>query len=57
LAFIGVKMLIEFFDIHISIYVSLGVIVICLAGSIFYSMHATRKEVPKEVGDDPKDLQ
>lgn len=51
LAFIGVKMLIEFFDIHISIYVSLGVIVLCLTSSIFYSIHAVRKGLPKELND------
>ncbi len=38
LVFIGVKMLVEFFDIHISIYISLAVIVFCIASSIFYSM-------------------
>ena len=52
LIFIGVKMLIEYFDIHISIYVSLAVIVLCLAGSIFYSMHAARKGVPKPITDE-----
>ena len=36
LVFIGVKMLIESF-VHISIYVSLGVIVVCIAGAIIYS--------------------
>lgn len=51
LVFIGVKMLIEYFDIRISIYISLGVIVLCLAGSIFYSMFAKRKGVPKAVDD------
>jgi tellurite resistance protein TerC len=51
LIFIGVKMLIEYFNIHISIYISLAVIVLCLGGSILYSMHASRKGVPKEVDD------
>jgi tellurite resistance protein TerC len=51
LIFIGVKMLIEYFDIHISIYISLAVIILCLGGSILYSMHASRKGVPKEVDD------
>jgi tellurite resistance protein TerC len=37
LVFIGVKMLIEFFGIHIPILASLGVIVVCLGGSILYS--------------------
>jgi tellurite resistance protein TerC len=44
LAFIGVKMLIEFFDVHISIYVSLAVIVFCLVGSILFSQFITRRD-------------
>jgi tellurite resistance protein TerC len=51
LVFIGVKMLIEFFDIHISIYISLAVIVVCIAGSILYSLYANRKGLPKEIHD------
>ncbi|WP_207495622.1 TerC/Alx family metal homeostasis membrane protein [Aridibaculum aurantiacum] len=51
LVFIGVKMLIEFFDIHISIYISLAVILVCLLGSILYSMQVKRKGTPKEVDD------
>jgi tellurite resistance protein TerC len=51
LIFIGVKMLIEFFDIHISIYISLAVIVLCLGGSIFYSMYASRRGVPEKMED------
>jgi tellurite resistance protein TerC len=47
LVFIGVKMLIEFFHIRIPIYYSLGVIVLCLAASIFYSMHHERKHGTK----------
>lgn len=42
LVFIGVKMLIEFFNIHISITVSLSVIVVCLLGSVLYSLRASR---------------
>lgn len=52
LVFIGVKMLIEFFHIRISIYISLAVIVACIAGSIFYSLYAARKGVPPEVKDE-----
>lgn len=48
LIFIGVKMLIEFFDIHISIYISLAVIVLCISGSILYSHFTKRKGIPKE---------
>ncbi len=32
LVFIGVKMLIEYFDIHIPIWISLSVIILCLVG-------------------------
>jgi len=46
LIFIGVKMLIEYFDIHISIFISLAVILVCLGGSVLYSIHATRKGLP-----------
>lgn len=50
LILIGVKMLIEFFGIHIHIGISLGVIVACLAGSILYSMRTQReKAVPEEL--------
>jgi tellurite resistance protein TerC len=46
LIFIGIKMLIEFFHIHIPIGISLGVIVACLATAIFYSIHKQKKGVP-----------
>lgn len=46
LIFIGVKMLIEYFGIHISIYISLGVIVACIAGSVVYSIYH-KKPAPK----------
>src|SRR5215203_3369096 len=42
LIFIGLKMLVEFFDIHVPIYVSLMMIVICLGGSIVYSIQITK---------------
>jgi tellurite resistance protein TerC len=48
LIFIGVKMLIEFFGIHLSIGVSLLVIVLCLAGSILYSIQVKRKQAKKK---------
>ncbi len=44
LMFIGIKMLIEFFDIHISIFISLAVIIACLSGSIVYSIYHQRKK-------------
>jgi tellurite resistance protein TerC len=48
LIFIGVKMLIEFFGIHISIFVSLCVIMLCLSGSILYSIEAKRRRAIKK---------
>ena len=44
LVFIGIKMLIEFFDIHISIFVSLGFILLCLGGSMVYSILVNRRK-------------
>jgi tellurite resistance protein TerC len=43
LMFIGLKMLVTFFDVHVPVYVSLIVIVVCLAGSIFYSLRFGKK--------------
>jgi tellurite resistance protein TerC len=43
LVFIGVKMLVEYFDIHISIYISLAVIVVCLVSAILFSMYRNKK--------------
>lgn len=51
LVFIGVKMLIEYFEIHIPIYVSLIVIVACLGGSILYSLYHQKKNVSDEITD------
>ena len=48
LVFIGIKMLIEFFGIHIPILVSLGVIVLCLGGSILYSHYHDKPGIPPE---------
>jgi tellurite resistance protein TerC len=53
LFFIGVKMLIEFFGIHISIYVSLGVIVACIAGSVLYSIYHDK---PKHISSTEEQL-
>jgi tellurite resistance protein TerC len=48
LVFIGVKMLIEFFHIKISVVISLLVILVCLIASIIYSvMVADKEEVTK----------
>lgn len=43
LIFIGVKMLISFFDIHIHIGISLAVIFLCITGSILLSMLKNRR--------------
>ena len=43
LIFIGLKMLVEYFNIHVPIYISLMMIVICLGGSIVYSIQATKR--------------
>ena len=45
LIFIGMKMLVEYLGIHISIFVSLCVIVVCLAGAILYSIQHNRKKI------------
>jgi tellurite resistance protein TerC len=45
LIFIGLKMLaeIKYIDIHIPVYISLIVIVVCLAGAILYSVQVSQK--------------
>ena len=43
LIFIGLKMLVEYFNIHVPIYISLMMIVICLGGSVAYSMQVTKR--------------
>ena len=52
LVFIGVKMLIEYFDIHVSIWVSLSAIIVCIVGSIVYSIYHTKANIPEEVTDE-----
>ena len=47
LLYIGVKMLIVKW-IHIPVWVSLLVIIVCISGSIFYSIHHQRKGVPED---------
>jgi len=44
LVFIGLKMLVEFFDIHVPIVISLLVILVCLITSIVYSMSVANRE-------------
>ena len=52
LVFIGVKMLIEYFDIHIPIWISLSVIVICLVGSIIFSLYNKKIDIPADATDE-----
>ena len=43
LVFIGLKMLVEYFGIHLPVWVSLLAIVSCISSSILFSMYKTRK--------------
>ncbi len=57
LVFIGVKMLAEHWinqwvSKNIQVFISLGVIMLCISGSIFYSIFINRKGVPPDVKDD-----
>ena len=52
LVFIGVKMLIEYFDIHIPVWISLCVIVVCLVGSIIFSIYHKKIDIPEDATDD-----
>ncbi len=44
LVFVGLKMLVEYFDVQIPVYISLLVILVCIAGGIAYSMWVNRKK-------------
>lgn len=44
LIFIGLKMLVAYFDIDVPVYISLLVIVLCLGGSVLYSVQTDEKE-------------
>jgi tellurite resistance protein TerC len=50
LVFVGLKMLVEFFEIHIRVYVSLLVIVFCIGGAMGYSVWSTRQKEKKKQG-------
>lgn len=57
LVFIGIKMLGEhwinqWIDKQIQVFISLGVIVICISGSIFYSIFMKKKGLPEDVTDE-----
>jgi len=54
LIFIGAKMLAEhwlnqWIDKNIQVFISLGVILLCISGSIFYSIFMKKKELPEDV--------
>ena len=44
LIFIGAKMLIEYFGIKLHIAVSLAVIILCLGGSVLFSIYKNRQK-------------
>lgn len=56
LVFIGLKMLGEhwisqWFDKQTQVFISLGVILVCISGSVFYSIFIPKKGVPEDVKD------
>jgi len=57
LVFIGVKMLAEYWisqwvPKNVQVFISLGVILLCIAGSIFYSMYHQKEGEPEDVKDE-----
>lgn len=44
LIFIGLKMLVEYFNIHLPIWLSLLVILFCLSGSVIFSIYMSKKK-------------
>ena len=57
LVFIGIKMLAEHWinqwvDKQTQVFISLGVILVCISGSIFYSIFMKKKGVPEDVTDE-----
>jgi tellurite resistance protein TerC len=52
LIFIGAKMLIEFFNIHIPVWVSLSVIVVCLSASMLFSIYNKKPDIPDDATDE-----
>jgi tellurite resistance protein TerC len=57
LVFIGAKMLAEkwinqYLDKPTQVFISLGVIMVCISGAIFYSIFIKKKGLPKEVKED-----
>jgi tellurite resistance protein TerC len=49
LIFIGLKMLVGYFGLHLPVYVSLLVIVFCIGASILYSINVANKQAAKEL--------
>jgi len=59
LVFIGLKMLGEhwfnqWFDKNIQVFISLGVILVCISGSVFYSIFMNRRKTMNENANDAK---
>jgi tellurite resistance protein TerC len=57
LVFIGVKMLAahwidQWIDKQVQVFISLGVILVCITGSIFYSIFMQKKGEPADVTDE-----
>lgn len=44
LVYIGLKMLVTYFDIHVPVYISLLVILVCIVASIVYSISVANRE-------------
>jgi tellurite resistance protein TerC len=51
LIFIGLKMLAEIFHFTMPVYVSLIVIVVCLGGSILFSLYKNKQEVNEKIAE------
>ncbi|MDZ4795874.1 MAG: TerC/Alx family metal homeostasis membrane protein [Bacteroidota bacterium] len=57
LVFIGIKMLAEHWinqwvDKQIQVFISLGVILVCISGSVFYSIFMKKEGVPEDISDE-----
>ncbi|HEY4108455.1 TerC/Alx family metal homeostasis membrane protein [Puia sp.] len=48
LVFVGLKMLVEYFDVVIPVYVSLLVILVCISGGILYSLWVNSRNKAKD---------
>ncbi len=47
LIFIGLKMLVEYFDVRLPVWLSLLVILFCLSGSVLFSIYMSKRELDK----------